>query len=265
MILILGLGLFVGLVMGLTGAGGGIIALPLLVFFLNTSIVDATPIALVAVASSAALGAIIGLYHQTVRYKAAILMAIAGSLVSPLGVLVAHNIDNHYLLAMFAIILVFVAYKTIQSKNSEIDTSSRNALPCAINPKTGRFIWTSRCSISIIVSGAVAGFLSGLLGVGGGFVIVPALYRFTTLSINAVIGTSLAVIALISTSVVVSSIYHLDMNWNAAIPFACGSMVGIVIGKALLTKIEVKILKYGFAVLTIFVAVMMLTKVFTIN
>jgi len=73
------------------------------------------------------------------------------------------------------------------------------------------------------------------------------------------------VIALISTSVVVSSIYHLDMNWNAAIPFACGSMAGIVIGKALLTKIEVKILKYGFAVLTIFVAVMMLTKVFTIN
>lgn len=262
MILILGLGLFVGLVMGLTGAGGGIIALPLLVFFLNTSIVDATPIALVAVACSASLGAIIGLHHHTVRYKAAILMAIAGSLASPIGVLLAHKIDNHYLLAMFAFTLVFVAYNTIQSQNSETGTSLRSALPCALNPQTGRFIWTSRCSISIMLSGAAAGFLSGLLGVGGGFVIVPALHRFTTLSIHSVIGTSLAVIALISTSVVISSIYHLNMNWNAAIPFACGSMAGIVIGKALLTKIEVKILKYGFAVLTIFAAVMMLSKVF---
>ncbi|MDI1360498.1 sulfite exporter TauE/SafE family protein [Methylotenera sp.] len=262
MILILGLGLFVGLVMGLTGAGGGIIALPLLVFLLNISIVDATPIALLAVACSASLGAIIGLHHQTVRYKAAVLMAIAGSLVSPLGVLVAHKIDNHYLLAMFALILIFVAYKTVKSQNSEIDTSLQDTLPCALNPQTGRFIWTSRCSISIMVSGAVAGFLSGLLGVGGGFVIVPALQRFTTLSIHAVIGTSLAVIALISTSVVVSSIYHLDMDWNMAIQFACGSMAGIVIGKALLTKIEVNILKYGFAVLTILVALMMLTKLF---
>lgn len=262
MIMILGLGLFVGLVMGLTGAGGGIIALPLLVFFLNTSIVEATPIALVAVASSAALGAAIGLYHQDVRYRAAILMAIAGSLVSSLGVLVAQKIDNHYLLLMFALILVFVAYKTVQSQNSKIGTTLRKTLPCAINPQTGRFIWTSRCSILIMLSGAAAGFLSGLLGVGGGFVIVPALHRFTTLSIHAVIGTSLAVIALISTSVVVSSIYHLTMNWNVAIPFACGAMAGIVIGKALLTKIEVNILKYGFAVLTILVAVMMLTKVF---
>jgi uncharacterized membrane protein YfcA len=260
--LILLLGLFVGLVMGLTGAGGGIIALPLLVFFLNTSIVEATPIALLAVASSAALGAAIGLYHQNVRYKAASLMAIAGTLVSPLGILVAHKIDNRYILMMFAFILVFVAYKTVQSQNSEIGTSLQKTLPCAINPQTGRFIWTSRCSISIILSGAAAGFLSGLLGVGGGFVIVPALHRFTTLSIYAIIGTSLAVIALISTSVVIGSIYHAAMNWSLAIPFACAALLGILIGKVLITKIEAKILKYGFSVLATIVALMMLIKAF---
>jgi uncharacterized membrane protein YfcA len=260
MILILALGLFVGLVMGLTGAGGGIIALPLLVFSLNTSIVEATPIALLAVACSAALGAFIGLYHQTVRYRSAILMAISGSLLSPLGVLLAHKIDNHYLMLIFGLILIYVAYKTIRSQNSEIYTDVRDSLPCAIHPQTGRFIWNSRCSILIMLSGAFAGFLSGLLGVGGGFVIVPALHRFTRLSIHAVIGTSLAVIALISSSVVVSSIYHLDLNWSVALPFAFGAMGGIVIGKALITKSEVKYLKYGFAALTIVVALMMLAR-----
>lgn len=100
MVIIL-LGLFVGLVMGLTGAGGGIIGLPLLVFFLGISMVYAAPIALSAVAVAATLAAILGFYKGTVRYKAAMIMALAGILLSPLGVLLAHKVDNYYLMILF--------------------------------------------------------------------------------------------------------------------------------------------------------------------
>ena len=254
------LGIFVGLVMGLTGAGGGIIGLPLLVFFLDISMVDAAPIALSAVTIAATLAGIIGLYKGTVRYKAVIIMTVAGSLISPLGVFLAHKIDNYYLMIIFAIILAYIAYKTIRDSDSEIDLSHDRLMPCAISTENGRFIWTRNCSISIIFSGAIAGFFSGLLGVGGGFIIVPVLHRFTNLSVESVIATSLAVIALISISVLLTTIVHTDMSWSLAMLFSAGAIVGVLLGKSLLTKIKVNYLKYGFSLLTIIVAVILLIK-----
>ena len=138
--------------------------------------------------------------------------------------------------------------------------SHERLTPCSTSLETGRLIWTSKCSISILTSGAVAGFLSGLLGVGGGFIIVPALHRFTNLSIESIIATSLAVIALISVSVLFTSVVHSNINWSMATLFSAGAMVGVIFGKLLLTKIEIKYLKYGFSLLTILVAVMLLTR-----
>ncbi len=259
MVIIL-LGLSVGLVMSLTGAGGGIIGLPLLVFFLDISMVDAAPIALSAVAVAATLAAILGFYKGTVRYKAAMIMALAGTLLSPLGVLLAHKVGNDYLMIIFSIILGYIAYKTVKDQNSEMGLSHERLTPCSISPETGRLIWTSRCSMSILTSGAAAGFLSGLLGVGGGFIIVPALHRFTNLTLESIVATSLAVIALISISVLLTTFIHLDMNWALAIPFSAGAMVGMMLGKLLLAKIKIKYLKYGFSLLIILVAVMLLIK-----
>jgi uncharacterized membrane protein YfcA len=91
-IVIPGLGLFVGLTLGLTGAGGAIIAVPLLIFALNWDVARSAPVALVAVAASAALGTVLGLRQGCVRYRAAVVMAATGAVMAPLGLFMARRL-----------------------------------------------------------------------------------------------------------------------------------------------------------------------------
>lgn len=260
MMLTIGLGIFIGLVMGLTGAGGGIIAVPMLVFFLNLAIVDATPIALIGVLCAASIGTVIGLYQHLVRYRAAIVMAVAGASLSPLGILFALQLNHRLLLVMLSVMLFFVAYHTMQSQHTEIKMLRERPTVCSRHPQSGKFQWTSRCTLFIALSGALAGFLSGLLGIGGGFVIVPALQRMNKLPVREVIGTSLAVIAFISLSVIATKCYQGAINWPVAVPFAIGSVIGILVGRRLLSVVDERKLKYGFIVLTACVAVITLLK-----
>ena len=109
-----GLGLAVGLTLALTGAGGGILAVPLLMFGLDWSITQAAPVALLAVGASAALGAVIGLRQGAVRYRAAVLVAITGGLVTPLGVHLAHALPTRPLTVAFAVVLLYVAIRTFR-------------------------------------------------------------------------------------------------------------------------------------------------------
>ena len=108
------LGAVVGIVMGLTGAGGGILAVPLLVFGMHLTIAEAGPVGLLAVGVSAAAGALMGLKAGIVRYRATVLIAGTGILLAPLGVWLAHRLDTRLLSLLFAAILAWVAYKTFR-------------------------------------------------------------------------------------------------------------------------------------------------------
>ncbi|WP_313388538.1 sulfite exporter TauE/SafE family protein, partial [Achromobacter aegrifaciens] len=105
------LGACVGLILGLTGAGGAIMAVPLLVFGLHLQVSQAAPIALLAVGLSAALGAVLGLRKGQVRYRAAGFMAATGILVSPLGLWAARRLPNAPLAIIFAGVLGMVAWR----------------------------------------------------------------------------------------------------------------------------------------------------------
>ena len=100
------LGLFVGFVLAITGAGGAILSLPLLVFFLNLNMIDAAPISLMAITLSAGLAAILGLRLGIVRYKAATLLASFGVLCAPLGVMAAHQLPEKSLAILFSVVLL---------------------------------------------------------------------------------------------------------------------------------------------------------------
>lgn len=263
MLITIVLGAFVGLLLGLTGAGGGILAVPLLVYFLHLPVTEATPIGLLAVAAAASIGAIAGLRSGLVRYRAAGLMALVGVIFAPPGIWLAHKIDNHILIILFSVILLYVAFKIFRNSGSGLINKPRSSMPhCNLNSQSGRFIWTSRCSLSVMLAGTIAGFLSGLVGVGGGFVIVPALQRLSSLTIHSVVATSLAVIALVSISVVAGSLAMGNMNWPVALPFSLGAISGMFLGRLVTEKLQAKYVKYGFASLSVIVAMMMLSKVY---
>ena len=103
-----GLGSVVGLILALTGAGGAIVAVPLLIFGLHLSVSQAAPVALLAVGLSAGLGSMLGLREGRVRYKAAGLMALCGIALSPLGIWVSHRVPNTPLTLVFAAVWLWL-------------------------------------------------------------------------------------------------------------------------------------------------------------
>jgi uncharacterized membrane protein YfcA len=236
----------------------------LLVFGLQQSVAQAGPIGLLAVGMAAALGAMLGLRAGIVRYRAAILISVTGMIASPLGLWLASRINNLWLTILFSLVLLFVAYRTFtQAGQISSDHVADNAevLPCVRNDD-GRFFWTKRCARALGLSGATAGMLSGMLGVGGGFVLVPALRRYTDLEMQSVVATSLMVITLVSASGVAASIATGNMNWSIAAPFSAGALAGMVGGRLISDRLAGAHLQRGFAILSTLVAIAMIAKVF---
>jgi uncharacterized protein len=106
----------------------------------------------------------------------------------------------------------------------------------------------------------VSGFLSGLLGVGGGFVIVPALTRHTNMGVSTVQATSLAVIALVSVSGVAAATLQGAIPWGIGIPFAAGAVGGLLAGRQVAKGLDPTVLQRAFAWLALFVALLMLAR-----
>ncbi|MBC7414393.1 MAG: sulfite exporter TauE/SafE family protein [Herminiimonas sp.] len=263
MSIMLGLGLVIGLVLALTGAGGGILAVPLLVFGAGMSVAKAGPIGLLAVGIAAALGAVLGLREGVVRYRAALLIAVSGMLLSPLGLWLAHRIDNRWLGILFAVILLLVAWRTFRQAThpaAVIVCAADSPYPCKRDGASGRFVWTSACARALVLSGTVAGLLSGLLGVGGGFVMVPALRHYTDLTVQSVVATSLAVIALVSLTGVLASAATGGMTWGAALPFSAGALAGMLGGRQVSARLAGPQLQIGFALVSAAVAVGMIAR-----
>ncbi|HJV88528.1 MAG TPA: sulfite exporter TauE/SafE family protein [Noviherbaspirillum sp.] len=261
------LGIIVGVVLALTGAGGGILAVPLLIFGARLGVAEAGPIGLLAVGMAATLGALLGLRAGTVRYRAALLVACAGMLFSPAGIWLAQRTDNRWLGVLFALIMLYVAVRTYrQVRQAGKHASHTEALhappPCVRYRESGRFIWTLPCARALALSGTLAGLLSGLLGVGGGFVMVPALRRYTDLGMESIIPTSLAVIALVSAMGVASSAIAGQLNWGIALPFSLGSLGGMIAGRFIAGRLAGPQMQKGFAMVSALVAVGMIVKAF---
>jgi uncharacterized membrane protein YfcA len=253
------LGAIVGVILALTGAGGGILAVPFLIFGLHLTLAQAGPIGLMATGVSAALGAALAHRIGIVRYKAAALMAVSGMLLAPVGIWAAARVPTRPLTVLFAAVLLYVAYRTYRkaadADPSKPDGGSKPFTPCKLDDRSGKFIWTISCARILAGWGLMVGFLSGLLGVGGGFVIVPTLQRYTDLDMRSILSTSLAVIALVSVSGVVSSALSGGMNWQVALPFTGGSVVGMLAGRAVGARLSGAALQKGFAVLCVIVAI----------
>lgn len=237
------LGLVTGLLLGLTGAGGGLLAAPLLMLVMHLSVAQAAPISLLSVVLGAGLGMLMGLRLGTVRYRAALLIAGAGLLASPLGIHLSRILPNTLLAMAFATLLLYLAWRLWHISAAAQD----DVLPCTVDGSTGRFIWNRSCARALAGSGLMAGFLSGLLGVGGGFVLVPALRRHTPLSMDSITATTLMVLTLLSLGGIAQWASHGEIEWHVALPFVTGTIVGMLFGRHFSPRIKEEILRRVFA------------------
>ncbi|MBV8634902.1 MAG: sulfite exporter TauE/SafE family protein [Burkholderiaceae bacterium] len=249
MLLSLILGIAIGAVMGLTGAGGGILAVPALVAGMGWSMQQAAPVALIAVGAAAALGALESFRHGLVRYRAALFMALIGFPFAVLGSTLARSLSQPLLMGLFSIVLLFAAYRMALRGSGRVEQEERPRNKAGqVDPETGRFHWDGPTFFLVGVIGALTGMMSGLLGVGGGFVIVPMLRRYTNLTMHGIVATSLFLIALVS----VSSI-GLALSQGVSLPlafclyFVVATAVGMAGGRIMAHRLPEHKVQWGFA------------------
>ena len=257
-LLLLAMGSAVGAVQVLTGAGGGILALPLLLLGTSMRVQEAAPVALMAVAVSAGVATVAALPSGLVRYRAAFMMAIFGWIASPIGVWIAHKVPSNILALMFAMLMLLnaVAFWVQPAPGSNLAVSCA----CLLDEKTGRLHWTWPCARALGKTGLTAGLLSGLLGVGGGFIIVPSLAKHTNVPMQSIVVTSLMVICLVALASIGSTLLVASIAWSAAIPFVAGAVIGGLLMRIPARSISPQTSARAFALLSATVACALLFR-----
>lgn len=179
------LGIAGGVLLGLTGGGGAIVAVPVLVYGVGLPIKTATTMSLLVVGVSAVIGTL--LRQQEVAWRNGVVFAVIGSISAPLGVKAAQIFSESLLIGSFALLMLLIAMITLR-KSLQATPVLKSSLP-----STG-----SVTVVKIIPIAMLTGFLTGLFGVGGGFIIVPALVILSKMENKPAVATSLFIISLLS-------------------------------------------------------------------
>lgn len=258
------LGSLIGLTLALTGAGGGILAVPALTLGLGWTMTQASPVALLTVACAATIGMTAGLIKGEARFRAALMISATGILAAPFGQRLAHILPERWLSALFACVMLLVAQRLFQASRhppGEDSPTLARTRHCIIDPETGRLIWNIRAFFKLCLIGITSGLTTGLLGVGGGFILVPALLNCSNIPMNGIISTSLMIISLISTGAVIAAFSTGQLNFTGqAVFFIAGATGGMLAGRQFAQKIPATLLKQGFSVLIAGVAVMLIYR-----
>lgn len=260
-------GCIVGFSLGLTGGGGGVFAVPLLVYGLAVAPRAAVGVSLVAVGGTALIGGLGRFVSRDVELRTGLLFAAAGMSGAPLGAYLSRLLPESVLLSLFAGLMLVVAWQmwAKASETQPILTQSdprceASAAACQRDAQ-GNLQLTSRCAWMLILVGLLTGVLAGMFGVGGGFVIVPALILFSGMEIHKAVGTSLLVIFLVSLSGVISYVLAGDeLSLAVAVPFLLGGIVGIGLGSMLAKKLHGAVLQRVFALAIVLVASFMILR-----
>ncbi|AWN17630.1 sulfite exporter TauE/SafE family protein [Salinisphaera sp. LB1] len=265
-------GVLVGLALGLTGGGGSIFAVPLLIYGLNVAPRDAVAISLIAVAVTAAFGAVEGGLRRVLELRAAGIFAAAGVVFAPVGVWLGDLVPANVTVVAFAGLMLVVAGRMIINayrapeqarviRARVADDAATDAATVCRYSADGRLRLTARCSVALLASGVLVGVLSGFFGVGGGFLIVPALMLVTEMGIHRAVSTSLLVIALVGLSGVISAVVagrHIQPVLTGL--FIVGGIMGMGAGRTLAQYLAGRTLQRVFALGMIAIAVMMLLE-----
>lgn len=252
--------LIIGITLGLIGGGGSILTVPVLVYLMGLDPVMGTAYSLFVVGSTSVAGSITFYRRKLVSIKTAVIFgipsiimvyttrrfvvpAIPDEIFEISGLMVTKDL---FLMVLFALLMVFASYSMIKGKKKVVGEEQ---------PEKQKFNYPA-----ILLEGAIVGLLTGLVGAGGGFLIIPALVIFSKLDMKLAVGTSLVIIAAKSLIGFLGDVANYEIDWAFLGIFTSISIVGIFIGSALSKKIHGEKLKKSFGWFVLIMGIYILIK-----
>jgi uncharacterized membrane protein YfcA len=261
------LGFLIGLSLGALGGGGSILAVPALVYGAGQGARAATTTSLVLVGTTSLIGMAAHLRAGRVRVGTGIAFGVAGVGGSVAGSALNRHIDADLLLLGFALLVFVAAWRMVTGCPTCTKVGEAAAITAATGPPSQseiRVVASRRLDIgtivAVILAGTAVGFLTGLFGVGGGFVIVPALTLVLKLPMPEAIGTSLLVIAINSAIALTSRIPSSTLDMSVTLPFAIAAIAGVLTGGHLADRLDARRSLRWFATLLVAVAAYTATR-----
>lgn len=228
--LTIALAVFVGVALGLLGGGGSILTVPLLAYVAGMDAKQAIATSLLVVGVTSAIGAISHARAGRVQWRTGLIFGGAGMVGAYGGGLLARFIPGTILLIGFAMMMIATAVAMLRGRKNVDASEGGHQLPV---PK-------------IIAEGLVVGLVTGLVGAGGGFLVVPALTLLGGLPMPVAVGTSLVVIAMKSFAGLGGYLSSVQINWTAALAVTAAAVVGALVGARLTAMVNPDALRKAF-------------------
>lgn len=273
--MLLFVGVLIGLVLGLTGAGGSVFAVPLLIILGGFSGAQAVGLSLGAVAASTIYGSLRNSRRANILWVPTGILALSGVLTAPLGQWLGKQIPDLGLLMGFSLLAIVISVRMLLSARRNPDAArivragnltdrKSGGLLCRLSP-TGQFELHPRCISGLLGGGLLVGLLSGLFGVGGGFLIVPLLLLLSQAAMAQTVASSLVIIAAISGAGFASHLWfshqtNTVFDWNAFVWLVVGGVIGMIVGQAMSQRLANAVMQQVFAFSLVIISSVMIVR-----
>jgi uncharacterized membrane protein YfcA len=238
------LGLVIGALVGLLGGGGSILAVPALVYAAGQDLPQAVATSLLVVGITALVALLPRLGRGEIAWRIALLIGAAGIATAFAGAAVNRLLPTEVVLALFAAVMIGAGVRMLSEKPA-------TGAACATDG--GRVNWR-RCLPRTLAGGLVVGFLTGLLGVGGGFLIIPVLVIVLGLTMETAIGTSLLIVAVNSAAGFAAHTGEASLNVPVTVAFTAAAVAAALVAGRVATRLDTAQLRRWFAHLVFVVA-----------
>lgn len=257
MILTLALSIVIGLLLGLLGGGGSILTVPMLVYLGHVEPKIAIVSSFVVVGTSSLMALIAHARRGFVCWKSGVFFGLAGMVGAFCGGRLAGHFSSDILMALFGIVSLSTGLLMIVGTNSSL-TKTITPQPLRICPLQVPFL-------RVLFDGFFVGAITGMVGVGGGFLIVPALTLLVGLPMQGAVGTSLLVIVMNAIAGLTGYSQHVELDLNLTVTVAGGAVIGSAFGGLLSAYLKPESLRRSFGLMVVLVAVYVLYQAITLH